>query len=432
MITWYADIVTANFGDPNLWNRFLEQHIDSGPTQHFTIHPQLDSSIFKLCNQPYEFKPFAEYTSGNNLVIVGLHGGWTADKLKFIKQWFKSDPDRLRAWKDPNCRIVLDYSEEGFTVEVFADIWNWIDENNLNDRVLYISSSCNVEDLYNKWCQQHRLHANMESVWYGFFATWLLRDRTMCGIDSDLPMANYTGGQRYMCLNRRPHPHRILLLTLLERFKLIELGAVSMPRQFNEVEIAWDNEIWDITYQWDMLKDRFNGYIDALEDNFQTLYDQLPLVADTENFAFNYALNINSDYYKDYPINVISETLFFSESAFASEKIWKPILMGQIFIPMAAQYYLQNLRALGFKTFSPFIDEEYDLMLDPVERAFGVVRALKKILALSEPEFNALLENCRPMVEHNRLLLEDSSKMEKLISKQVIAKIESDWTRNFI
>lgn len=432
MITWYADIVTANFDDPNLWNRFLEQHIDSGPAQHFTTHPQLDSSIFKLCNQPYEFKPFTEYTNGNNLVIIGLHGGWTVDKLKFIKQWFNSNPGRLAAWKDPNCRIVLDYSEEGFTVEVFADIWTWIDENNLNDRVLYISSSCNVEDLYNKWCQQNRLHANMESVWYGFFATWLLRDRTMCGIDSKLPIAKYTGGQRYMCLNRRPHPHRILLLVLLERFKLIKMGAVSMPRHFDEAEIAWDNEIWDITYQWDMLKDRFNGYIDALEDNFQTLYDQLPLVADTENFAFNYALNINSDYYKNYPVNVISETLFFSEATFASEKIWKPILMGQIFIPMAAQYYLQNLRALGFKTFSPYIDEEYDLMTDPVERAFGVVRSLKKILSLSETEFEALLENCKPILEHNRLLLEDSSKMEKLISKQVIAKIESDWTQNFI
>lgn len=432
MITWYADIVTANFEDPNLWNRFLEQHIDSGDTQHFTTHPQLDSSIFKLCNQPYEFKPFTEYTSGNNLVIIGLHGGWTVDKLKFIKQWFQNDPNRLAAWKDSNCRIVLDYSEEGFTTEVFADIWNWIEENDLNDRVLYISSSCNVEDLYNKWCQQHRLHANMESVWYGFFATWLLRDRTMCGIDSNLPMASYTGGKRYMCLNRRPHPHRILLLTLLERFGLIKLGAVSMPRQFNEAEIAWDTEIWDITYQWDILKDRFNGYIDPLENNFQTLYDQLPLVADTENFAFNYALNINSDYYKDYPVNVISETLFFSEATFASEKIWKPILMGQIFIPMAAQYYLQNLRELGFKTFSPYVNEEYDSMSDPVERAFGVVRSLKKILSMSEIEFKTLLENCRPILEHNRLLLEDSSKMEKLISKRVIAKIESDWTRHFI
>lgn len=432
MITWYADVITADFNDPNLWNRFLEQHIESGDTQNFTTHPQLDSSIFKMSKQLHEFKPFTEYKSGNNLVIIGLHGGWTTDKLKFITQWFKGDPNRLKAWKDPQCRIVLDYSEEGFTVEVFADVWEWIEENNLHNRVLYISSSCNVEELYNNWCYQNRIYANMESVWYGFFATWLLRDRIMCGVESNLPIAQYNGGKRYMCLNRRPHPHRILLLTLLERFKLIDKGAVSMPRNFSEVEIVWEDEAWDIKYQWNMLKDRFNGHIDALENNFQSLYDKLPLIADTENFAFNYALNINSDYYKDYPINVISETLFFSESAFASEKIWKPILLGQIFLPMASQYYLQSLRSLGFKTFSPYIDEEYDLMVDPIERAFGVVRSLKKILALSEDEFKTLLVNCKPILEHNRLLLEDSSKMEKLISKRVMEKLESNWTRDFI
>lgn len=429
MITWYADVVTADFEDPNLWNRFLEQHIPSGTVQHFTTHPQLDSSIFKLCKKPHEFKNFNEYTTGNNIVVIGLHGGWTVDKLKFIKDWFTSDPNRLRSWKDSNCRIVLDYSEEGFTTELFEHVWDWINENNLDDRVLYISSSCNVEDLYNEWCQQSRLHCNMDTVWYGFFATWLLRDRTMCGISNDLPAAKYSGGPRYMCLNRRPHPHRILLLTLLERYGLVEKGAVSMPRNFDEVEIAWDKDFWNITYQWDLLKDRFNGHIDALENDFKSLYAKLPLVADTANFSFNYALDINGEYYKDFPINVISETLFFSAATFASEKVWKPILMGQIFMPMAAPLYLQSLRDLGFKTFSPYVNEEYDLMMDPVERALGIVKSLETLLALDEVEFVKLLNECNPILEHNRQLLQDKTKMENLISKRVVAKIESEWVQ---
>ena len=427
MITWYADIVTADFEDPNLCNRFLEQHIQSGPNQHFTTHPQLDSTIFKLCKKPYEFKPFSEYTIGNNLVVIGLHGGWTVDKLTFIKSWFQNDPNRLMAWNDPSCRIVLDYSEEGFTTELFEDLWYWIAENELSNRVLYISSACNVKDLYNEWCQQECLYRNMDVAWYGFWVTWLLGRRRRCGMSSELPMATYTGQHRYMCLNRRPHPHRILLLTLLDRYNLIKNGAVSMPRNFDEVEINWDTDLWDIPHQWEKLKDRFNGHIDALEDNFQNMYKQLPLIADTENFAFNYALNINDNYYKDFPINVISETLFFSAATFASEKIWKPILMGQIFIPMAAPLYLQSLRELGFKTFSPYVDEEYDLMMDPIERAFGIVKSLKKIMLLDEVEFVKLLNDCNPILQHNQHLLQDKTKMENLISKRVVAKIESEW-----
>jgi hypothetical protein len=101
-------------------------------------------------------------------------------KLKYIKEWFIGDSTRQAARRDPNCQIVIDYSEEGFTTELFGDFWYWIEGNNLSDYVLYISSSCDVEDLYNEWCQQNRLHSNIEAVWHGFFATWLLRDRIMC------------------------------------------------------------------------------------------------------------------------------------------------------------------------------------------------------------------------------------------------------------
>jgi hypothetical protein len=216
---------------------------------------------------------------------------------------------------------------------------------------------------------------------------------------------------------------------LLERYGLVEKGAVSMPRNFDEVEIAWDKDFWNITYQWDLLKDRFNGHIDALENDFKSLYAKLPLVADTANFSFNYALDINGEYYKDFPINVISETLFFSAATFASEKVWKPILMGQIFMPMAAPLYLQSLRDLGFKTFSPYVNEEYDLMMDPIERALGIVKSLETLMALDEVEFVKLLNECNPILEHNRQLLQDKTKMENLISKRVVAKIESEWVQ---
>lgn len=432
MITFYGDTIAPDFTDENLWNRYLEQHISNhiNDTQHFTIHPQIDSAVFQYFKDQLEFKPFEQYTAGNkNLIIIGLHGGWTELKLTLIKEWFVSDPNRLQAWQDPSCQIVIDYSEEGFTTELFPALWMWIEDNKLQDRILYVSSSCNVAELYTEWCQLHRSYENMRAVWYGFFTNWIIRDRAMCRISRDIPMAAWMPGQpRYMCLNRRPHPHRIFLTTLLERYKIIDQGAVSMPRDFFEPEVVWQSEDFDIKYQWTMLKERFNGHLDGLEPNFQSLYSKLPLTADTDNFGINYALDLNENYYAQFPVNVISETLFFSAATFASEKVWKPMLLGQIFLVMASPLYLQSLRDLGFKTFSPWINEEYDLIMDPIERAFELTKSLKALVKLSNTEFAELLEKCRPALEHNKRILTDTDSINRLVSTRVVEAIEEYWS----
>ncbi|CAB4241829.1 hypothetical protein UFOVP71_367 [uncultured Caudovirales phage] len=428
MITFYGDTILFNPLESHHGNRYLHINIDNPVDQHehFTGHPQLDYSVFESVTDSVEFKPFEEYTSGKNVVAIGLHGGWSVLKLKLIQAWFVNDPGRLQAWLDPDCLILLDYSEEGFCYEVFADLDRWITDNNLNHRVLYVSSAYNVSDLYSKWCARHRRRENMRSAWYGFFPNWLLNDHGNSTLTAQ-PAVWQTNTRRYMCLNRRPHPHRILLVTLLERFKLLESGAVSMPRDFAESEVIWQADDWDIPYQWQELADRFNGYIDYLNADFERVYAKLPLIADTADFSINYALNLNEDFYKDYPINVISETLFFSESAFASEKIWKPMLAEQIFFVMAAPFYLKCLREMGFQTFAPYVNEDYDTIADPDLRAVEMVRSLKQVLALDEPEFLVLLDRCRPVLEHNRRVLLDKTTLRQVINSDVARAIDNSW-----
>lgn len=428
MITFYGDTVNPNLNDPNIWNHYLCQHIDRpGPTQNFTGQPQLDSAIFKYFKEPVKISTFNEYTPGKNVVIIGLHGGWNSVKLPAIHDWFTNNPHRLRAWQDPNCQIVLDYCEEGFTTEVFADVWQWVEEYNLQDRVLYISSSCNVDTLYREWCMLERNRPNMRCAWYGFFTNWITREKRLHN-RTDLPVASYKiGNRRYMNLNRRPWTHRIFLLTLLEHYKLIPHGAVSMPRHFDEAEVYWNPEDFDIPLRWEVLRESYNGHLDYLQPAFERMYSQLPLVADKHDFSVNYALELNEAYYAEFPINVVTETLFFSAATFTSEKIWKPMLLGQIFIVIAAPLYLESLRALGFQTFAPYINEEYDTIFDPVERAVAIAETVKSLTELPEDQFVQLLERCRPIIEHNRQLLLERDYLDRLISRPVARAIESSW-----
>jgi hypothetical protein len=201
-----------------------------------------------------------------------------------------------------------------------------------------------------------------------------------------------------------------------------------MPKHFDEKEVIWKPMDFDIRYQWDLLQTRANGFIDYLNEDFEELYHRLPLIADTDVFSTNYALNLNTDYYKDYPINVISETLFFSAATFASEKIWKPMLMEQIFFVMAAPFYLQSMREMGFQTFDPFIDETYDTILEPLDRATEMVRSLKKVIKLDDKGFQQLLDNCRPILKHNKQLLNDPVTLETVINQRIARAIDKTWS----
>jgi hypothetical protein len=434
MITFYGDKITADFANPYLNNRFLEQHIQDKDVmytgaQQFTVHPQFNSSAFKYFKSPVRFENFSNYTNGKNVVVIGMHGGWSETKLELIKQWFLKDPKRRQAWQDLNCKIIIDYCEEGFTTEVFADLHYWIVDNDLSDRVLYVTSSYKVKEQYAVWCRDNRKTANMQVSWFGFFLTWdVVRDqqarqKNICYYEKK------KNKNRFMCLNRRPWSHRILLLTLLQKYKLVEHGAVSMPLEFNEVEISWQAADFNIPAKWEELKERFNGYLDYLDSDFNQMYNQLPLIVDTKNFEINRAFDLNESLYRQYPINLISETLFFTDAVFASEKIWKPMLMDQIFIVMSAPYYLQQLRELGFKTFHPYINEEYDLIEDPLDRANAVVDALANIVKLSDSEFDQLLENCKAIVQHNKKLITDVDQIDRIISQDLVDEIENFWTR---
>jgi hypothetical protein len=277
----------------------------------------------------------------------------------------------------------------------------------------------------------------MHTAWYGFFTNWLSTpENIVVKIDGnyryltdDMPFAHWEKGTpRYMCLNRRPHQHRILMTTLLEHNNLLDKGSVSLPMSFFEAEVAWDHEQWDLPYQWTLMKNRENGKLEYLDNSFYNLHNnKLPLIADTEDFGTNHAMDLNVDFYQQYPINLVTETLFYTLSAFTSEKIWKPMVAGQLFVVMASPYYLQGLRDLGFRTFEPYINEDYDHITDNVHRAEAVAQTMKEICSLSDDEFIQLLAKCKPILEHNRRIVMGKETLVRLASMKVVRAIEYSW-----
>jgi hypothetical protein len=113
----------------------------------------------------------------------------------------------------------------------------------------------------------------------------------------------------------------------------------------------------------------------------------------------------NCDIYDKSAVSIICETHETNDSTFVTEKTYRSILNRHPFVIRAAFPILKHLQALGFKTFSDFIDESYDesseISLEYsnllVERAEQLLSAVKqhpeKIQAVVDHNYNMLLRH---------------------------------------
>lgn len=88
-----------------------------------------------------------------------------------------------------------------------------------------------------------------------------------------------------------------------------------------------------------------------------------------------------------------------------TEKTYKPIACKKPFISFSTPYCLNDLRKLGFKTFHPFINENYDSVENNLDRLRMIVDEIERISKLDYSDFLELIENCDSITQYNYDLL---------------------------
>lgn len=107
----------------------------------------------------------------------------------------------------------------------------------------------------------------------------------------------------------------------------------------------------------------------------------------------------NQDY-KQTMIEVVLETLFDDKRLHLTEKILRPIACGQPFILASTPGALRYLKTYGFETFDPVIDEQYDRVLDPVDRMRAIVAQMQRLLTHDRPQW--LLKELTGIAQFNQ------------------------------
>lgn len=113
---------------------------------------------------------------------------------------------------------------------------------------------------------------------------------------------------------------------------------------------------------------------------------------------------------------LVTETNFSNHYSFYTEKTVKPILAKRLFVVISGQYFLRNLRKLGFKTFDGIIDESYDLESDHAKRFDMAIEQMQYLINCPQEQ---ILEKIKPITEHNQKLMLNqnwSSSMQDLVA----------------
>lgn len=91
------------------------------------------------------------------------------------------------------------------------------------------------------------------------------------------------------------------------------------------------------------------------------------------------------DIYNDSYYSIIAETTCSNAYSHYTEKTAKALIARRPFIPFCGQYFLKNLKSVGFRTFSSVIDESYDNIEDLQDR-FNTAWQQVEWLCKQDPE----------------------------------------------
>ena len=333
----------------------------------------------------------------------------------------------------PNVYIFVNYASEG-TVDlnwykiihqdakkfgvplnkiIFCISDYFIDMNyNLAKKIYGIKDVENINLLYLSWSLHDKAKEMLEIHNGG--KTEFNQYKNECSVvkQSDIDLEKIRN-KKFLMYNRRLRPHRLYSVIHFDKINILDQFLLSYDiTSMQMYDMSPDNvemHIEDKEHQKELIK---HFYKLKKEKPKQTIdYEDLENV-----WGFNFE---NKEPYLNSYIHITSETNFFEIGGYFSEKTWKPIGHLQPFIFMGPANGLKEMKKLGFKTFSPYICEDYDNELDPEKRFNMIIDEIERLSKIPIEEihewYKSIYENV--LVYNQKKLFEyaDYKVNEKLV-----------------
>lgn len=319
--------------------------------------------------------------------------------------WWKVIHDDAKKFNIPLNKIIF-CSSDYFTnmnYGIFKKLENISDDENI--KLLYLGWS-----LHDKAKEMFEIYKGGRTVFNKYSNPCSVVSKT--DIKSDV-----IRNKKFLMLNRRLRPHRVYSICIFNNKNILDQFLISYDLDIMEL-FSMDDENIKLHIERD------TELISLLKTEYEKLKKENPKqIIDYDDLVNVWGFNFeNKEPYLNSYIHITSETNFFEIGGYLSEKTWKPIGHLQPFIFMGPAFALVELRKLGFKTFAPFIDESYDIELDPELRFKMIMSEIERLSKLDIKEihewYNSIYSD---ILIHNQNLLfsysEDKKSLDIVINQ---------------
>ena len=240
-------------------------------------------------------------------------------------------------------------------------------------------SRSNIEQLHQLDVDKKCYHWCGESSWFW----WMMQERYQ---NKKFTVDHSTKKYDFFYLNKYPRSHRVRLFKRLESSNLL------------------DNSLYSFLSEGKRLNPQYElPWVDAND------YPYYGMDQDIYELPYNHSA-----------YNIVSETHNQGDT-FITEKIWKPVIMQQMFVVHSRPHYLETLRELGFQTFHSVLDESYDREQDAVKRIDKIVE-LCKWLKVQDPV--KMYEATESIRRHNAEHFFKESAVKSAVNATVLGLLE--------
>jgi len=323
-------------------------------------------------------------------------------------------PELFKLMQEGRVKIVINFAHDPINnMNHIKDIEQYFTSLGIAGSNIYIIPGNDCSGEYNRFFPEGKTHITPTKL---LMCQQLASDilsfprMTTLGYESDIVRESdldktVLRPKKFLCFNRTLRAHRYALAYMAVKMNLLENSIFSFLNMYDNTEV--DSVLYDLE----------SFEFEDANDFAKTVFDLVPYELDTQHLSaderrgFNSANNKQS-WFTDTYIHITSETRFIEgETPFVSEKTWKPISNLQPFIMVGNPGTLKYIKELGFKTFSPFIDESYDEMADYKVRMRHIYSEIERLNNMSIKEIHDWYYSIKDVLLHNQQLLISMSSM---------------------
>lgn len=312
--------------------------------------------------------------------------------------WKYMSQEALEDARAGKALILLDYAQENFVpYQTFKNLHSAIAYSGIpREQIVLAYNTFNAEEVYDKWFQKEDQKLIVRSWPFVISNTSYWYNETRDGRTDPkdfLASKNKIRDNYFLFKVRRPRDNRQALIYAMNQDGILDLGDWSWlsDHPYQDHYVHQFNSKLDLNLTQEKLKELFSRFPKPLNnepaDTFSTVSSWTDNQVESYKNAYFY---ICTETYTDGPFKSITE------------KICKPMANYMPFVFSSFPGALKVLRDMGFKTFSGYIDESYDLEEDGYKRIKLIYKEIKKICAMTKTDLHKWYWSMEEILVHNR------------------------------